>query len=64
MSLIANYGIRLDRPVSELGRLLYLTRCTPYRDLPDNHKRDLMRLLAQEHQAREHIRFSKLEALQ
>jgi len=50
--------------LSDLDRMMYLARCTPYLDLPDDHKRDLVRLLAQKHQAREHIRFSKLEAPQ
>ena len=64
MRLIVDHGMRLDRPVSELDRMLRLTRCTPYRDLPDDHKRDLVRLLAQAHHTRERIRFSKQEALQ
>jgi len=64
MKLVADHGMRLDRPLSDLDRMMYLARCTPYLDLPDDHKRDLVRLLAQKHQAREHIRFSKLEAPQ
>ena len=42
---------------SDLERLIHAARLVPYADFPDEAKAELLRLLAQDHSARERIRF-------
>jgi len=60
MELITNYGHRVDRPLTDLDRLIARIRATPYRRLPDDDKTRLVALLAAEHQKREAIRFAPI----
>lgn len=63
MRLITDHGMRLDRHMTDLDKLIRRVRSTPYGRLDVSDKADLVRLLAQEHATREHIRFSKPEAV-
>lgn len=57
MHLITHCGHRLDR-LTALDRLRIKIRATPYRELHDTDKRNLVALQATEHQRREAIRFA------
>ena len=60
MELIAHYGHRTDRPLSDLDRLMILARMTPYSDLPEIQRLRIKFELDMQHREREHIRFAPL----
>ena len=57
MQLIANYGHRVDRPLTDLDRLILKARMTPYRQLSDADRQRLKLLLGLQHAERERIQF-------
>jgi len=57
MRLIAQEGVRLDRPLSDLDRMILLARMTPYHELSQRDRQRLKLLLDLQHQEREAIRF-------
>ena len=60
MRLITDYGMRLDRPLSDLDRMILLARMTPYQELNDADRQRLKLLLDLQHQERERIRFAPI----
>ena len=57
MILIAQEGVRLDRPLSDLDRMILLIRMTPYHELSQRDRQRLKLLLDLQHREREAIRF-------
>jgi len=57
MRLITQSGVRLDRPLSDLDRMILLARMTPYHELSLKARQRLKLLLDLQHQEREAIRF-------
>ena len=59
MKLIADHGMRVDRPLSDLDQTILLARMTPYQELTLGERQRLKLLLEIQHQARERIRFAQ-----
>jgi hypothetical protein len=57
MRLIAQEGVRLDRSLSDLDRMILLIRMTPYHELSQRDRQRLKLLLDLQHREREAIRF-------
>ncbi|MCB1688645.1 MAG: hypothetical protein KDI33_09180 [Halioglobus sp.] len=60
MRLITQDGMRLDRPLTDLDRLILLSRTTEYRDMNVAAKLRLRLLLDMQHAERERIRFAPI----
>lgn len=61
MRLMTNYGRRVDRPLSDLDKLITLARETPYATMSEATKLRLSLLLHIQHQERERIRFAPIQ---
>ena len=61
MRLMTNDGMGVDRPLSELDKLITLARATPYREMSEATKLRFSLLLHIQHQERERIRFAPIQ---